>query len=158
MRTSLTSQVPRCPPSLFLALWLCAWLQDYPPLCYLHLFLPTIVFAPPRCHHPSSSTTSACGAPLSTSLYALSLCASHVDKHAAPMMLTFPSMKDRSWKLKNPLQHTAQVLILSKASWFTSKDLPVNPTGYLLLRNVSCMLLLLACCASESTVTRVRVQ
>jgi len=51
----------------------------------------------------------------------------HPDQHAAPMMLTFPSMKDRSWKIKNPLQHTAQVLILSKASWFESKDLTVNP-------------------------------
>ena len=60
------------------------------------------------------------------------------DLHAAPMMLTFPSMKDRSWKITNPLQHTAQVLILSKASWFTSKDLAVNSAGNLLLLVVAC--------------------
>jgi len=47
------------------------------------------------------------------------------EDHPAPMMLTFPSMKDTGWVSAAPgneLKHTAQILILTKNKWFQDKD------------------------------------
>lgn len=48
------------------------------------------------------------------------------EEHAAPMMLTFPSMKDSSWinSPGNSTRHTAQILILTKSEWFQDKTRP----------------------------------
>lgn len=46
------------------------------------------------------------------------------EKHPAPMMITFPSMKDIAWVTipGNDVKHTAQILILTRNAWFQDQN------------------------------------